>query len=56
MKVHIENQGEAEIRVIVDRDTVVDAQLEPGAAEFFETEPEGIIEVREIGDGEEQDS
>ena len=32
MKVHIENQGEAEIRVIVDRDTVDDAQLEPGAA------------------------
>ena len=40
----------------MDRDTVDDAQLEPGAAEVFETEPEGIIELRELGEGKKLDT
>ncbi|SAK59707.1 hypothetical protein AWB76_02797 [Caballeronia temeraria] len=52
MKVHIENQGDAAIRVIVDGDTVNDSMIDPGAAEDFESATEGIIELRELGGGE----
>ncbi|WP_250503768.1 hypothetical protein [Caballeronia sp. AZ7_KS35] len=55
MKVHIENQGSSDIRVIVDGDTVNDSTLTPGEAEVYATEPEGVVELRELGGGEAQD-
>ncbi|WP_250532448.1 hypothetical protein [Caballeronia sp. ATUFL_F1_KS39] len=50
MKVKIENQGDDVIRVITDHDNINDTTLEAGATEAFESEDEGVIELREIGD------
>ncbi|SAK76051.1 hypothetical protein AWB80_04420 [Caballeronia pedi] len=52
MKLEIENQGDTDVRVIVDRDTVNDSMLEPGEAKIYETLSEGVIELRELGDAE----
>ncbi|TCK37959.1 hypothetical protein B0G84_3259 [Paraburkholderia sp. BL8N3] len=53
MKVKIENQGDADIRVITDRDAENDAVLDAGAAEVFESGDEGVIELREFDEGNE---
>ncbi|BAO89010.1 hypothetical protein [Caballeronia cordobensis] len=49
MKVKIENQGDDAIRVITDHDNINDAVLEAGATDVFESEDEGVIELREMG-------
>ncbi|MGF6877354.1 hypothetical protein [Paraburkholderia sp. MM5477-R1] len=54
MKVRIENQGDADVRVITDNDIVSDTVLEAGATEVFEADDEGVIELREIDDDEEE--
>ena len=50
MKVKIENQNDEPIRVIVDYDNVDETILDAGASDVFESEDEGVIELRE-GDG-----
>ena len=50
MKVKIENQSDEPIRVIVDYDNVNETILDAGASDVFESEDEGVIELRE-GDG-----
>ncbi|WP_250477637.1 MULTISPECIES: hypothetical protein [unclassified Caballeronia] len=50
MKVKIENQNDEPIRVIVDYDNVNETILDAGASDVFESEDEGVIELRE-GDG-----
>ncbi|SAK63671.1 hypothetical protein AWB80_02899 [Caballeronia pedi] len=54
MKVKIENQGDSDIRVVTDHDTVNDTTLETGATEVFESNDEGVIELRELGSDEQQ--
>lgn len=49
MKVAIMNEGDNPIRVIIDRDTVNDSQIEPGEEAALESESEGVIELRELG-------
>ncbi|BAO90671.1 hypothetical protein [Caballeronia cordobensis] len=56
MKVKIENQGDDAIRVITDHDNVNDTILEAGATDVFESVDEGVIELREYGDGEPDES
>jgi hypothetical protein len=56
MKVKIENQGGDAIRVMTDHDTINDTLLEAGATETFESEDEGVIELREFGDDEDADA
>lgn len=51
MKVKIENQNDDAIRVIVDHDNVNDTILDAGATDVLESEDEGVIELREMGDG-----
>ncbi|SAK76081.1 hypothetical protein AWB80_04424 [Caballeronia pedi] len=53
MKLKIENQGDTDVRVIVDRDTVNDSALEPGERSL-ESETERIVELRAFH--EEQES
>ncbi|WP_250518567.1 hypothetical protein [Caballeronia sp. ATUFL_M1_KS5A] len=53
MKVKIENQGDDAIRVITDHDNINDTTLEAGATDVFESENEGMIELREYGNGSE---
>ena len=53
MKVRIENEGDAPVRVIIDHDTVNDVTLDAGASDLFRAEEEGVIELRELGGGEE---
>ena len=57
MKVKIENQGDSDIRVVTDHDTINDTTLEAGATDVFESNEEGVIELRELGGGssEQQD-
>ncbi|SAL03044.1 hypothetical protein AWB78_06489 [Caballeronia calidae] len=53
MKVKIENQGDDAIRVITDHDNLNDATLDAGGTDVFESEDEGVIELRELrGAGE----
>ncbi len=52
MKVKIENQGDDAIRVITDHDNINDTVLESGATDVFESEDEGVIELRELGNSE----
>ncbi|WP_250479327.1 MULTISPECIES: hypothetical protein [unclassified Caballeronia] len=39
----------------MDGDTLNDSTLTPGEAEVYATEPEGVVELRELGGGEAQD-
>jgi len=50
MQVTIENHGEKSIRVIIDKDTINDHTLAPGESTPFETQDEGTIELRELGE------
>jgi hypothetical protein len=52
MKVKIENLGDTGVRVITDHDNVNDTVLEAGATDVFKSTDEGVIELREFGDGE----
>ena len=52
MKLKIENQGDATVRVILDHDTINDIELDAGATEVFEASEQGVIELRELGDTE----
>jgi len=38
----------------VDGDTLNDSTLTPGEAEVYATEPEGVVELRELDGGEAQ--
>lgn len=42
------------MRLIIDRDTVNDSTLEPGETEVYESEREGVIETRELGEGKQE--
>ncbi|MCI1043824.1 hypothetical protein [Caballeronia zhejiangensis] len=55
MKVKIENQGDDAIRVIADHDTINDTTLEAGATDVFESDDEGVIELRELGSVDDAD-
>jgi len=49
MNVVIMNEGENPIRVIIDGDTINDSRIEPGEEAALDSEPEGVIELRELG-------
>lgn len=55
MKVKIENRGDSDIRIVTDHDTVNDITLEAGATDVFESNDEGVVELRELGGDDQQD-
>ena len=55
MKVNIANLDTNDIRVIIDHDNVHDFVLKAGTDDEFESEHEGVIELRELGSAEDSD-
>jgi hypothetical protein len=49
MRVNIVNLGANDIRVIIDHDNVHDFVLKAGTDDEYESEDEGVIELRELG-------
>jgi hypothetical protein len=49
MKVNVYNEGPNPIRVIIDKDTINDQQLDAGEERVLESADDGVIELRELG-------
>jgi hypothetical protein len=49
MRINIANLGTNDIRVILDHDNVHDFLLKAGTDDEYESDAEGVIELREFG-------
>jgi hypothetical protein len=49
MKIMVYNEGPNPIRVIIDKDTINDQQLDAGEERVLESADDGVIELRELG-------
>lgn len=49
MRVNVYNEGPNPVRVIIDKDTINDQQLDAGEEKILVSADDGVIELRELG-------